>query len=295
MILVYLGLVSLQHRNIYVVHSGDHLLSLAAFYMMFAPCDAALSLDRIRRIWFSSYLPPLVPEKRSIWAAKAYQLQFMLIYWQTSFAKFCSPIWRDGTAMYYVFRYEEFARFPVPFVPNNMLLMKLSTWFALFVEFWAWMFIWFKETKYYVLLTLLALHLGIEYAMNIPVFEHIMIASLVIFIPAEDLTFAMNKIKAKAVEWFGQQPLTVTYNGELVYHRKLVRTIQSFDILGLVRVVNLRKETDPVLLAKLPREAQSEVLVHKSDTWLAGHDATRALAAKLPFFWITYPFLCLLS
>jgi hypothetical protein len=37
-----------------------------------------------------------------------------------------------------------------------------------------------------VLLVLLGLHIGIEYAMNIPIFEHIMIISLIVFIPGED-------------------------------------------------------------------------------------------------------------
>ena len=41
-ILVYLGLVSFLHRNIYVHHGGEHLLTIAAFWMMFAPIDAAL-------------------------------------------------------------------------------------------------------------------------------------------------------------------------------------------------------------------------------------------------------------
>src|SRR5262249_39948658 len=150
-----------------------------------------LSLDRL---WFKSKSDSKGPQNCSMWALKAYQFQFVLIYWQASLSKLASPSWWDGTAMYYVFRHNEFARFPVPFVPENMFLLKLSTWGSILAEFLGWTLIWFRGTRYMVLLVLLALHLGIEYAMNIPLFEHIMIASLVIFIPGEDAE--------KFVAWF---------------------------------------------------------------------------------------------
>jgi hypothetical protein len=180
-VFVYLGLVSFLHRNIFVHHGGIHLMCIASFWMMFAPIGAALSLDRLLFKSNSSS-----ESDCSLWALKAYQFQFALVYWQSSLAKLAAPSWWDGTAMYYVFRHQEFARFAVPFVPQNMFLLKLSTWGAVFIEFLGWTLIWFKETRYAVLLALLALHVGIEYAMNIPMFEHIMIASLVAFVPSED-------------------------------------------------------------------------------------------------------------
>ncbi|MBX9720590.1 MAG: HTTM domain-containing protein, partial [Candidatus Obscuribacterales bacterium] len=292
MLFVYLGLVSFQHRNISVMHSGDHLLTLAAFYLLFAPVDSALSLDRIRRIWFSSKMPTEVPEKQSIWAFKAYQLQFAFVYWQTSWAKLAAPTWWSGDALYYVFRYPEFFRFPVPIVPHNMILLKLLTWASLFIEFSAWIFIWFKETRYYVLASLLALHLGIDYSMNIPVFEHIMIASLIIFIPAEDLTTAMNKIKTWASTMLGPQVI-LTYNGANSFQTKLARTVRSLDLFGLVRVVDIQEGIFD-LPGDLPQEAQNKVMVCASNLWLHGIDAAKTLSGKLPLLWITHPFLLLL-
>ncbi len=193
MIVVYLGLVSFLHRNIYVHHGGDHLMCLAAFWMMFSPIDAALSLDSL---WRKKKAPRNEPQKCSLWALKAYQLQFALVYWQASLCKLASPSWCDGTAMYYVFRHLEFARFVVPFVPQNLFLLKLSCWGTILTESLGWTAIWFRETRYFVLLMLLGLHLGIEYAMNIPIFEHIMIVSLIIFVPGEDAERFVLKAKA---------------------------------------------------------------------------------------------------
>jgi Vitamin K-dependent gamma-carboxylase len=193
-VIVYLGLVSFLHRNIFVHHGGEHLMTIAAFWMMFAPIDAALSLDRL---WFKSKSS----RECSLWALKAYQFQFALIYWQASLSKLAAPSWWDGTAMYYVFRHLEFTRFAVPFVPQNMLFLKLCTWGSILAEFLGWTLIWFKETRYAVLLVLLSLHLGIEYAMNIPIFEHIMIASLLIYIPGEDAEKCLAWLKNGIKNW----------------------------------------------------------------------------------------------
>jgi hypothetical protein len=204
-ILVYLGLVSFLHRNIFVHHGGEHLMCIAAFWMMFAPIDAELSLDRL---WAPKESRSSDPQLCSLWALKAYQFQFVLIYWQASLSKLASPGWWDGTAMYYVFRHLEFARFPVPYVPQNLFLLKLATWSSILAETFGWTLIWFKETRYVVLLVLLVFHLSIDYAMNIPIFEHIMIASLVIFIPGEDA----EKFVARLKVWlskFGKSTILV--------------------------------------------------------------------------------------
>jgi len=192
-----------------VHHGGEHLMCLAAFWMMFAPTGAALSLDRL---WSQKKSPSNEKPTCSLWALRAYQFQFALVYWQASLSKLASPSWWDGTAMYYVFRHLEFARFTVPLVPENLLLLKFTTWSSIVAESLGWTLIWFKETRYIVLFILLALHLGIDYAMNIPIFEHIMIASLVIFIPEEDaekfvawMTVLLSR-PAKSVQSFHMEP-----------------------------------------------------------------------------------------
>lgn len=269
-ILVYLGLISMQHRNIYVHHSGDHLLILAAFYLMFAPIGAALSLDRILKIWTSPKLPPREHEAVSLWALKAYQIQFALIYWQTSWAKIAAPTWWDGTALYYVFRHTEFSRFPVPLVPDNLFLLKIFTWSAMLIEFLAWIFIWFKETRYPVLLSLLALHLGIDYAMNIPIFEHIMIASLVIFIPAEDLKKFAAIIRAWMSQKFGA-PLQLSYNSANPQQVKFARTIECLDVFHRIKVIDTASvsKSDSVVEIPLAPEQTCFLFQKKNDLPLA--------------------------
>jgi hypothetical protein len=78
-----------------------------------------------------------------------------------------------------------------------MFLLKLFTWGSIFAEFLGWTLIWFRETRYFVLIVLLGLHIGIEYAMNIPIFEHIMIISLIVFIPGEDADKFVAWVKSR--------------------------------------------------------------------------------------------------
>ncbi|HEY6342168.1 MAG TPA: hypothetical protein VIY49_11800 [Bryobacteraceae bacterium] len=49
--LVYVLLASVHQRDLFITNSGDTLLRASAFFLMFAPAGAALSLDRLRRIW----------------------------------------------------------------------------------------------------------------------------------------------------------------------------------------------------------------------------------------------------
>jgi hypothetical protein len=227
-VLVYLGLVSFLHRNIFVHHGGEHLMCIAAFWLMFAPTGAALSLDRL---WFKAKSSTNASQDCSVWALKAYQFQFALVYWQASISKLASPSWWDGTAMYYVFRHLEFSRFAVPFVPQNMLFLKLCTWGSIFAEFLGWTLIWFKETRYAVLLVLLSLHLGIEYAMNIPLFEHIMIASLVAFIPGQDAEKFVAWVKGWLVslaQRFAHVNQAIGLNVQITSVRPTVKTDQQY-------------------------------------------------------------------
>jgi hypothetical protein len=130
------------------------------------------------------------------WTQKLYRFFIALIYFQAFWSKLEDKTWLDGSAIYYVLREHEFLLFPVPWIANNLWICQALTWGTLVIECSMWSLIWFKETRYFVLVGALLLHLGIEYTMNLPVFESMMIASLVVFIPSEDLKLAYDKLCA---------------------------------------------------------------------------------------------------
>jgi hypothetical protein len=186
---VYLCLGSIQLRNMYILNSGDTLMLVSGFFLMFAPLGEAYSVDRwlrIRRGRAERSIPLCAP-----WAQRMLQIQTAVVYFATFYWKSLGVLWMNGTAVYYALRIEDMHRFPIPPL-HSLFLIKTLTWMTLLIEFALGVLVWFKELRYPVLLAGLCLHLGIEYAMNIPLFEWMIVATYVNFIYPEDISRTWN-------------------------------------------------------------------------------------------------------
>jgi hypothetical protein len=182
-LLVFLGLISIGHRNPLVLNGADVVLRVMGFYLVLAPAGAALSVDRLRAIarGEAGLKPDLVPA----WTLRLMQLQISLIYASTVLLKLKGTIWPAGLAVYYTSRLEEFYRFPVPFLAHSMLLVNLATYWTLAVELGLAFAVWIPGLRTFALINGVLLHLGIEYSMNVPQFEYIMIVNLLLFCDVE--------------------------------------------------------------------------------------------------------------
>ncbi len=179
-IAVWACMVTLHHRDVYLLNSGDHLLRTLSFLLMFAPAGAAFSLDRRRRIRRgieSRGVPMIVP-----WAQRMLQLQLCILYFDSVLWKLTGSHWLDGTAAYYVSHLDEFRRFPVPAVFTTLWFSRFATWFALATEASMATLVWVRPLRRYVLCAGIALHLGLDYSMNIPMFQWIVLASFCLFL-----------------------------------------------------------------------------------------------------------------
>jgi hypothetical protein len=176
---VWLGLVSLHHRNRLILNSGDTLLRIAAFWLMFAPAGRALSLDS----WTHRGPAP----KAAPWAQRMIQLQISVLYATTVWLKLSGPDWIDGTALYWVSRLPEFARFPVPYVFDHMWTIRALTWGTLAVELGLASLVWVKRLRPWVLLAGVALHLGIDWSMALALMQWVMIGSYTVFLEEEQV------------------------------------------------------------------------------------------------------------
>jgi hypothetical protein len=187
-IVVFLMLTTLDHRNPLILNGGDTYLRCCMFWMMFAPAGELLSLDHYLKQWWRGEKPAAEADpQRSRWVWRLLQLQLVAVYVQCFWSKTLGNTWLDGTALYYVLHEREYLRFPLPINIENIWVSKLLTWGTLVIEFSMWSLIWIKELRYYVLAAALMLHLGIEYTMNIPVFEQAMIASLILFVEPDHI------------------------------------------------------------------------------------------------------------
>jgi len=208
-IAVFILVASIHQRNLYIVHSGDTLLRCSLFFLMFAPAGAALSLDRLRNIWKGKEGLEIRP--RAPWAQRMIQIELSLLYFTTFWSKTLGPAWVDGTALYYVYRLNDFHRFPMPEFLNNMALIKLQTWFTLVAEFSLGVLIWIKELRYPVLLLGVLLHLSLEYSINAPMFQWTILALYVTFLDASVLERAWSSIRQRITAG-APEPVLVEYD-----------------------------------------------------------------------------------
>lgn len=177
-ILLALGLVTLHHRNPFLLHSGDTLMRVGAIGLMFAPCGRSLSLDSIIRRYRG--LPALDPWI-SVWPQRVLQLQLALVYLATVYLKLQGVTWRDGTATWYAAQLVEFNRFPVPGFVDLPPFMQLLTYGTLLVEVALGTLIFTRWGRKWAIAGGLMLHGSIEYRFNIPFFAMTITAFYVLF------------------------------------------------------------------------------------------------------------------
>lgn len=196
-IFCFLSMVTLYHRNPFLFNSGDSYVRVTLFWLIFAASGNALSLDRFKeKPWnaagnFLDYKPV------SMWPQRLLQLQLALVYAHTFVAKVFGEPWIDGTAVYYSSRVEDLQRFPLPYLFEHMWTINLLTWGTLAIELALCTLIWIKETRYWTLLAAIFFHLTIEYHMNIPQFEFLMIYSYILFVEPEHIAKALCLFRDK--------------------------------------------------------------------------------------------------
>jgi hypothetical protein len=181
-LVVFICLVSFGRRDPWVLNSGDLLMQVLAFYMLFMPSETALSVDRWlrepRRFW---EFPA-----RAIWPLRLVQVQVSILYLAAVWAKVRGVTWNDGTAVSYAFRIDDIARFPVPgFVTDSLVISNLLTYGTLAVELSIGILVWNRVLRPWVLLLGVGLHLGIDYAVRVGFFSYAVFVAYIVFIPPE--------------------------------------------------------------------------------------------------------------
>ncbi|MEO8593477.1 MAG: hypothetical protein ABI759_09145 [Candidatus Solibacter sp.] len=143
-----------------------------------------------------------------------------------------------ATALYYVFRLNDFHRFPLPAFLHDPTLIKLQTWFTLAAEFSLGVLIWIK-LRYPVLLLGLFLHLTLEYSINAPMFQWTILALYLTFLDAGALATAWSSIRQRVVP-AAAEPVLVEYDPQVSQSRRGADVLAALDIFGRLRLVNRR-------------------------------------------------------
>ncbi|MGB8540483.1 MAG: HTTM domain-containing protein [Candidatus Acidiferrales bacterium] len=279
-VVVYICLASIQQRNLFILHGGDTFLRVAGFFLVFSAAGAALSVDRLIRIWRGKEGVEIQP--RRPWAQRMIQFELSLVYFVGFCWKVAGAMWVQGTALSYIYRLDELQRFPLPSWFLNATFMKLATWFTLVLEFALGVLIWIREIRYYLLAIGLVFHLSIEYSMNIPMFQWDVLTAYVLFIDAADLEKAWNRISARFGAYLGER-ITVIYDGGSERLRRMANLLGALDIFGRLRITDARDlGTQPGVEAKAARKG---LMVMTQSGAREGLDGMRRVAGVVPLMW----------
>jgi len=278
---------SLHNRNGPILNSGDTVMLLMAFYLIFAPSEAACSLGRLWRVLKGQEGD--TPIRVVPWMIRVIQIQVSVLYLCTGFLKLSGSRWIDGTAVYYPMHLPDMARFPMPLMDGHLLWpINLLTYFTLVVEIAMGTLVWVPRLRLYVLAGAVLLHLGIEYAMNVPLFSFIMIAAYCTFLTQTDF----KNFVAWLRDPLWETRLRVVYDGDCDFCKSSLLVVHFFDVFRLLTFLD---STDPVQLnqAAVVTPAEAEVAawaVTLQDKKYGGFDAFRLIAWRLPAFWFLAPF-----
>lgn len=181
-IVVWVGILSFEHRNPLVGNSGDGLVRNLAFFCALAPSGESLSLDRLRKARDRFWEFP----ERAPWALRLIQLQISIGYLFAVWQKSGNKLWRGGTAVAYSLRIEDIHRFPSPrFITHSIAVTELLTFGTLVTELALAVLIWNRALRPWVMLVGLLLHLSIDSWILVGFFSYAMFCGYVAFLSPE--------------------------------------------------------------------------------------------------------------
>lgn len=193
-VLSYLGMLSIHQRNVASTSGADVLLMVISFYMLLCPSGVAYSLDARRRDRKRATLAePLIEP----WGFRLIQIQLCGIYLITAILKCNGATWLNGTALHFVLNNPEIGRFSLYPLQEYPLAINILTYLGLATEFLLAFALWFRPTRRWAILAGIALHVGVIFTVNIPIFGELMTACYILFLAPDELQAILRAINPR--------------------------------------------------------------------------------------------------
>lgn len=178
-VLLFVAILSFDRRAPSIFNAGDGLVRCLALYLVFAPAGAALSVDRWRKARDRFWEFP----ERAPWALRLVQIQVSVVYLASVWEKLQGEAWRDGTAVSFALRLEDYERFALPTeFTQSLLVSGVMTYSALVVELMLAVLVWNAAARPLVLLLGVGLHLGIGFTLRLGFFSETMLVAYLAFL-----------------------------------------------------------------------------------------------------------------
>jgi len=173
--------VSLQNRDSFILHGGDALMRLAAFWAMFLPLGACWSVDARNRT--EDERPTAVFSAASF----ALMAQFAAVFFFTFLLK-SNIEWKNGTAILHALNVEQLATPVGTWLAQYPALLKLLTHVTLWIEGLVPLLLFFpwrsQQVRSVAVLVLLALQMAFGFCLRLGHFPFIATAVCLALLPA---------------------------------------------------------------------------------------------------------------
>ncbi len=178
-VLVFVGVISLEHRTPSLFNAGDGLIRIIAFFLMFAPAGESLSVDR----WLKNRDRFWEFPARAPWALRLIQVQVSVLYIFSVWEKLHGSAWRNGTAVSLSLGLQDLQRFAPPsFVIHSLFLSWVFTYGTLAIELMIGVLVWNRAARPLVLALGASMHLSISLALRVSFFSEAVVTSYLAFL-----------------------------------------------------------------------------------------------------------------
>jgi hypothetical protein len=167
-------------------------LRLIGVFLAFAPLGASFSLDR-RAGRSASACVPYFP-------LRFVQVQTAIVMFAAGVWKLRGDDWTSGTALYYVSRLDGFwGNLPLPAgLSNSPAFLRAGAYATLAIELAVPILIWIPKARRAALIVAWLFHATLAYAMNLFLFEPIMLLGWCSFLQRDDLDWIARVVSRRA-------------------------------------------------------------------------------------------------
>ncbi len=198
-IALFLLMVTIHHRSGDTLMAADWLLRMWVFAVAVGPSGATLSLDR------KFFGKGKAVEEVSLWPQRLVQFQLAVVYFMTVWLKWSGDLWREGLATYFTGYLREFERFPVPGFMYSIPAVKIGTYGTLLIELAMATLVFSRPLRKWVMIPALLMHAYINYSMNIPLFQWIIVAGFICHFGGDEILAWWERMRVR----FGKKSLVL--------------------------------------------------------------------------------------
>ncbi len=261
-VLAWVTALSYVHRATLATFGMDTMLALLLLYLMFSPCGAALSVDRLiaryrvmrRALDRHKPVPALLrpaPRPSANFALRLLQVHFCIIYFASGASKLQGAAWWNGTALWQTTMNYEFAgpRSEAATAALRSLTQHRWVWelamnagalFTLALELGLPFLVWFPRLRWPVVTAAVMLHVGIAMMMGgLGTFSLLMLTILLSFVPAQ----AVHALLARLGR--GSARLWLAFNSRQPNQVRAAALAHAFDFWGQLRDVDFATAQRP--------------------------------------------------